>query len=206
MEATIPTTTKKRTITLSGRAPVMINDADWPIIAEATANNSHNGIDRDATRDAWMKVRRHADGRTIVYGCRETRFQGEHDRRAGVLVPSGENIEQVIQLVGGQLWGDELAQACLEDLPAVEPDVAQAVVLAATPLGRVIEGAVDANMADKIAQRIIAAEKLVDRYHALLGDAAEYLRNGTPIHPGSELAAEILAVVGPPATGPSPTE
>ena len=191
MEATIPTTTKKRTITLSGRAPVTINGSDWPIIAEATANNSHNGIDRDATRDAWMKVRRHADGRTIVYGCRETRFQGEHDRRAGVLVPSGANTEQVIQLVGGQLWGDGLAQACLEDLPAVEPDAA-----APKP----------ATQADAIADRIIAAEKLADRYHALLGDAAEYLRNGTPIHPGSELAAEILAVVGPPATGPSPTE
>ena len=189
MEATIPTTTKKRTITLSGRAPVTINDADWPIIAEATANNSHNGIDRDATRDAWMKVRRHADGRTIVYGCRETRWQGEHDHRAGVLVPSSENIEQVIQLVGGQLWGDELAQACLEDLPAVEPD--------ATP--QRITSAEDR-------ETIITAQRLADTYHALLGDAAEFLRCGTPIHPGSELAAEILAVVGPVATGPAPTE
>lgn len=181
MEATIPTTTKKRTITLSGRAPVTINEIDWPIIAEATANNSHNGIDRDATRDAWMKVRRHKDGRTIVYGCRETKWQGEHDRRAGVLVPSGENIEQVIQLVGGQLWGDDLAQACLEDLPAVEPELVAPALAITRPEDR---------------ETIIAAQKTADAYRALLDRASLLLASGLPIAADGQLAKDILAAVG----------
>lgn len=50
-------------IVLSHRAPVIVNDAEWPIIASsgqggATCQDKH-----------WsLTVRQHADGRAIVYG------------------------------------------------------------------------------------------------------------------------------------------
>ena len=54
------------TITLTGRAPVRIRKADWPIVAKATAWNGE--IEAQADRHSQLIVRQHADGRAVVYG------------------------------------------------------------------------------------------------------------------------------------------
>lgn len=127
------TTTKTRTITLTGRPPVTIREDQWPDLAYASYEH---GVDRhtnqwDRRREAFVRVRQHADGRAIVYARYDytTRWQGEHDetRRAGVLLPIGATTEQIIAAIH-QVWasldvdpgGDErIVQECIADLPAV---------------------------------------------------------------------------------------
>ena len=53
---------KYRTITLTNRAPVRIVEEDWPIIAE-----DHCGSETSEC-NIEVRVRRHCDGRAIVYG------------------------------------------------------------------------------------------------------------------------------------------
>ena len=53
------TTTAKKTIVMTGRPPIRITAADWPIIA-----GSINEYDDGPS----IAVRQHADGRAIVYG------------------------------------------------------------------------------------------------------------------------------------------
>src|SRR3990172_1064566 len=68
-------------ITLTGRAPIRIRDADWPIIAEAGPNDWDNTYECQANRTwrASIHVRRHADGRAIISAqyCHMTQFQAE---------------------------------------------------------------------------------------------------------------------------------
>lgn len=106
-----------RTITLTGRPPVSIVNANWPVIAEAAA---HNGTEQDATRNAWVKVRQNADGRVIVYGGSESRWQGEPNYRAGVLLPAGADVPPAVRQVAEELGWEDLAQKCIADLPAEE--------------------------------------------------------------------------------------
>lgn len=89
------TETKKRTITMTGRAPVTIRVEDWPVIAQAS-DSAHDGeIECQANRtwNAWAKVRRHADGRTLVYGRADydSQYRGERGVmvREGYLLPPG---------------------------------------------------------------------------------------------------------------------
>ena len=69
---------EKLTIALTGRAPITIDKADWPIIARSKI---------DWTEDAHQKkfrlvVRQHADRRAIVYGIYEyqTTYAGDQPR------------------------------------------------------------------------------------------------------------------------------
>lgn len=107
-------------VKLTGRPPVRINETAWPIVASGEANNSRNGIDRDATRSAELIVRRHADGRALVYGSYDTRWQGEHGSHAGELLEPGADIVEAVRRIGAELWGDGLAQAVLDDLEPEE--------------------------------------------------------------------------------------
>lgn len=125
------TPTKTRTITLTDRPPVTIREDDWPIIAEAD-------YDDDTTQDCrpnrnsfgHVKVRRHADGRAIVYARYdyETRWQGERGdtRKAGVLLAADATTDDVIRAIKAvhaqigiesEDW-QQLAQKCIADLPA----------------------------------------------------------------------------------------
>lgn len=87
------------TINLTGRPPVRINEANWPIVASGEANNSRNGI---------------------VYGTYDTRWQGEHGHHAGELLQPGDDVPNAVQRIAGDLWGDGLAQAVLDDLAPEE--------------------------------------------------------------------------------------
>lgn len=67
------TETKTRTITLTNRPPVKISDDQWPTIAEASGDSFGSNFqarqsNRDQCDNYTLKVRQHADGRTLVYG------------------------------------------------------------------------------------------------------------------------------------------
>lgn len=114
----------KRTITLTGRPPVSIEDEAWPIIAQASYWKGS------------VRVRQHEDGRVIVYAvCTyASQFQNEsgYQQKAGELLGVGATTEQItaaIYRVHGTIDGDEggrplqwklLAEECIADLPAEE--------------------------------------------------------------------------------------
>lgn len=118
------------TITLTGRAPVKIKKEEWPVLASAEADEHDGQVECQANR-RWTRrltVRRHADGRAIVYGVYDytTQFQGEKDAgaRGGELILADVDIIPVIQRVGAWMveYGDEvfdqLVNECVADLPA----------------------------------------------------------------------------------------
>ena len=86
--------TRTRTITLTDRPPVQIVQADWPVIAR---DSQHDGreFECQANRWWWITVRRHADGRTIVYGRSDSNWQGEHSQHAGYLMHTYESLDVV---------------------------------------------------------------------------------------------------------------
>src|SRR5574342_527023 len=88
---------KQRTITLTDRAPVKIDEDTWPLIADGKDYSGQ--YDFQAFDGAWIKVRRHEDGRTLVYG-----YAGDWDgggrperenRRAGFIVPEPETADTI---------------------------------------------------------------------------------------------------------------
>jgi len=109
---------KSRTITLTDAAPVRIRDADWPVIAQSTWYVERHEC--DATRVWWLKVRQHADGRVIVYGGLNTRWEGEHNRRAGIVLDKGEYVVGAIKSVAALVGADKCQDACISSLPPVE--------------------------------------------------------------------------------------
>ena len=129
---------KQRTITLTGRPPVRITEDDWPVIASSSWEDCDSEYEFRANRraDAQVKVRQHADGRTIVYGTYRyrTNFQGEQDVYAagGNLIGSTDDIPEDIRATVEYLSGYDslpdgwqpdwrmLADDCIADLPAEE--------------------------------------------------------------------------------------
>jgi len=122
---------KTRTITLTDRTPVRIAEDAWPLVAEAT-DNSFAGNDYGRLRQALarnevdtysLRVRQHADGRTLVYGvlCGATVWTGTTDHRGGELLPDGSDIPAAIRRVGEECGlPDHVIRECIADLPAEE--------------------------------------------------------------------------------------
>lgn len=105
----------RRTITLTSRRPVIIEEGDWPVIAESK------------DEDCQLKVRQHKDGRCIVYGV----LGSGHDAvRRGYYVagysvdglsrtrPTDEALITAIRQTAAELDAEELAHACIAALPA----------------------------------------------------------------------------------------
>lgn len=114
------TESKTRTITLSNRPPVKIREAEWPIVAKANWNDNP-AIPVQANRKASVRVRQHADGRTIVYGVYESQWQGESDLRSGLLLDKGADVAAAIYEVVDDLGVTAtIAAECVGDLPAEE--------------------------------------------------------------------------------------
>lgn len=104
---------KTRTITLTGRAPIKVIEADWPIIAQATGN-SYAGSDYARRSQALHRgecdkyglyVRQHPDGRTIVYCVLDAAIRawsqpamGE-DFRGGELLDGSDDVAAAIRRV-----------------------------------------------------------------------------------------------------------
>jgi hypothetical protein len=148
MTNTTGTTERKtRTITLTGRPPVRIVEDDWPVVAQATGKAYEGEFEFQSNRTTRMaiRVRQHADGRTIVYATYDydTRWQHERCRqyKAGEMFPVNgadagrigdtEPIIAAINRVASEMAGlvgdgpgglsfRDLARECIADLPAVE--------------------------------------------------------------------------------------
>lgn len=147
---TTMTETKTRTITLTGRPPVRIREAEWPIIATAKGD-SYSGSDYSRYQQALgqrecdeysIRVRQHADGRTLVYGVLSAAISawgqpahGESHRGGVLLVPAGDGplrsddgrvvemseIAAAIRRVGEECGiPDAVIRECIADLPAEE--------------------------------------------------------------------------------------
>lgn len=123
---------KYRTITLTDRAPVRIDEEQWPEIASARDwDNTH---ECQANRRWNLRVRQHrVDGRTIVYGTYSTQFQNERGAAAGEIItppddaPVSEDswyvwdeIPAAIKRVAANCGCDRIADECIADLPAQE--------------------------------------------------------------------------------------
>jgi hypothetical protein len=121
---------KLRTITLTDASPIKIDEETWPVIAEG--EDYPGQYDFQAFDLAWVKVRRHEDGRTIVYGgAGDGRGGGRperEDRRSGYLLTEPSRTVQTIRQVAEELsetaYCEGLAQAagrrCIANLPAEE--------------------------------------------------------------------------------------
>lgn len=128
---TTTTETKTRTITLTGRPPVKIADADWPVVADAKNATWDGQYEFQAFRK-WadsIRVRQHADGRRLVYGIasHSTAHQGEQDYRysGGYIVEVGGDVCATITQIAEELIARgapdsmrETAAECIADLPA----------------------------------------------------------------------------------------
>jgi hypothetical protein len=128
------TTSTRRTVTLTGRPPVSIDTEEWPRIAHAS-DDSDSGIDYARHQQSLsqgecdtysMTVRRHADGRTLVYAVLDAAIpewgapaHGE-SRRGGELVPAGgADVASVIRRVGEDVGiPDGVIRDCIAALPA----------------------------------------------------------------------------------------
>lgn len=117
---------KSRTITLTGRAPVRIVEADWPVIAKASDWSGGSGHECQANQEASVRVRQHSDGRAIVYGLRDSgpggMPLGYRGVAAGEVVDAGGDIAAAITRVVESLGPDwsGLAEDCIANLPAQE--------------------------------------------------------------------------------------
>jgi hypothetical protein len=114
-----------RTVTLTDRPPVSIVEQRWPRI----------GKSRQELTGAILNlvVRRHSDGRALVYGTTTFRdgWETSRDRRAaGVLLQPGDDIAAAVREVAHDLvdeyWDEEvkrdLIPDCLASLPAEDLD------------------------------------------------------------------------------------
>lgn len=128
-------TDTKRTITLTDRPPVRIVDADWPTIGKGSVDwydNEHR-FRANRTRDIFVKVRQHADGRVIVYAGYETSSswvnETDSKHRTGELLEAGGNIVEALHRVARELASranahqDEIRDCmnqCIASMPAEE--------------------------------------------------------------------------------------
>jgi hypothetical protein len=136
----------KRTITLTDRPPVVIEEDNWPVIASAKDSEHDGQVECQANRKSkWgLYVRQHADGRTLVYAIYDycTNWSNSRDIsiRQGVMLNSwalreakddAAAIVAAIKDLGDDMMlcerheGDEarwgtLVDQCIADLPAEE--------------------------------------------------------------------------------------
>jgi len=122
---------KQRTITLTGRPPVKINEDAWPVIASAK-DDSFSGNDygrhqqasaQGELDDYSIRVRQHDDGRAIVYAVFDaaTAWTGNSSRSGGELLDKGADIAAAIARVGEDVGiPDKVIRECVADLPAEE--------------------------------------------------------------------------------------
>lgn len=102
------TMSKRRTITLTDRSPIQIIESRWPVIASASGDN-YQGLDAShpvscGCCDRWfIRVRRHRDGRVIVYGIYAVgEFSGSGyagPGKAGQLLAAGDDVVAAVRRV-----------------------------------------------------------------------------------------------------------
>ena len=129
------TTNGEKVIRLTSRPPVIIEVEEWPLVASANGDDWKGRDDSAKDRmlaegriDTWsMAVRRHADGRILVYGAKVPGqanrsqahwFGGELLGANGGGEPSGVQIAAAIEKVGVQgRIPAETVRKCVAMLP-----------------------------------------------------------------------------------------
>jgi hypothetical protein len=115
----------KRTITLTDRPPVRIDEDNWGIIAMAS---DHDNQYECQANTVWsIRVRQHDDGRTIVYAVKDSgpggQYLGFKASRAGELLDKECTMDDIcaaIRRVGEYADCADLIDDCIADLPAEE--------------------------------------------------------------------------------------
>ena len=125
---------KQRTITLTGRPPVRINEADWLEVARGEYDWHDGQIRSQANRTLRMLliVRQHEDGRVIVYGVHDytTDWQDEPSvtYRGGVLLDA-DAVNDYADSVGAgdaddRTWCRAATRLVVDTIRAVAADLA----------------------------------------------------------------------------------
>lgn len=129
---------KTRTITLTDRPPVTIDEDKWPLIASVSDKEYDNQYEFQANRiSKWFfAVRQHDDGRVIVYATYsyDTAWQGArcYAAKHGDLLPAGTDSAGIVasindvarRMEAAECNGEDsgrwatLAADCIADLPA----------------------------------------------------------------------------------------
>jgi hypothetical protein len=110
----------QRTITLTGRPPVQIREEEWELVACARWSDNPR-VPSESNRSAAIRVRRHADGRCIVYGTRSSSFADEANKAGGYLLDADaypDGVVEAIGKVGSEIGHYAIVQECIADLPA----------------------------------------------------------------------------------------
>lgn len=135
---------KLRTITLSNRPPVRIDEDNWPLIASASDDEHDGQVECQANRiSEWsIRVRQHEDGRAIVYATYSYSTNWQHERgyqvRHGDLLAADATTETIVAAIQSvcermgeaECDGDDasrwsqLADDCIADMPAEDLDTA----------------------------------------------------------------------------------
>lgn len=122
---------KTRTITLTDHPPVLIREDEWPEIAsckddsfaEADPGRHGQALNQGELTEWTLRVRRHADGRALVYGVVTVPGWRSDlsDWRGGELLDSDADVAATIRRVGqdGEI-PDHVIRECVADLPAQE--------------------------------------------------------------------------------------
>ena len=130
----------KRTITLTGKPPVRLEDDNWPLLASASDKAFEGEYEFQSFRKAnwFVGVRQHDDGRTIVYAIYnyETAYCGERNYSAkrGVLIAEKPDDDEICVTIanicediatcehrdGDESRWDTLRDECIANLPAVD--------------------------------------------------------------------------------------
>lgn len=110
-----------RTVTLTARPPVRIDEDAWPQIAYSAGYSGEHEC--QANQVWWIRVRQHADGRSIVYGYRDRGNGGMpidyEGWRGGALLQAGGDIAGAILRVAADGGiSSYCADACISALPA----------------------------------------------------------------------------------------
>lgn len=116
------TTEKKLTISMTRRPPISVAPSQWGTIADARWYAG--AIECQASEDGYLRVRRHADGRAIVYGQRGIgpggMPAGYRSRYGGEILAAGADIAAAILRVAESCGLEMIAEECIADLPAEE--------------------------------------------------------------------------------------
>lgn len=135
----------KKTIVLTGRRPVTIETDEWPVIASAKSSCDDGDMHNQANQKGHIAVmvRKHGDGRCLIYGSSELWGALSHDefrRHAGKLLPEDHTESMLVAAINevvheikplevedpGYVYKSlvkewiTLADECIAELPAEE--------------------------------------------------------------------------------------
>jgi hypothetical protein len=90
---------------------------DWPTIA--SAKDWDNEHECQANKTWSLRVRQHADGRSLVYAVYDSCYPGQGSR-GGELLEAGADLPTAIRRVGERCECEQIVDYCIADLPAEE--------------------------------------------------------------------------------------